>query len=173
VNLQELKEKHPDVYAAAIAEGKTAGIAEGVSQGKTVGLTEGQAQGAAAERKRIADVKAQLIPGHEALIDSLIADGKTTGEQAAIQIVAAEKQVAAGRLAALKKDGDLGVLQPGAPEPGTEAALAAAADAKLPVEERTKKAWDATPALRAEFGAYENYLAFEKNADRIKILGRK
>lgn len=50
-----------------------------------------RAEGGAAERQRIADVREQLIPGHEALVDQLAADGQTTGAQAAVKILAAEK----------------------------------------------------------------------------------
>ncbi len=50
-----------------------------------------RAEGSAAERKRIADVRAQTMPGHEALIEALAADGKTSGAEAAMAVVAAEK----------------------------------------------------------------------------------
>lgn len=50
-----------------------------------------RAEGAAAERQRIADVRAQSLPGHEALVEQLAADGHTSGAEAAVQIVAAER----------------------------------------------------------------------------------
>lgn len=50
-----------------------------------------RAEGAASERQRIADVRAQALPGHEALIEQLAADGKTTGAEAAVQILSAER----------------------------------------------------------------------------------
>lgn len=50
-----------------------------------------RAEGAAAERQRIADVRAQSMRGHEALIDRLAADGKTTGPEAAVAVLAAHK----------------------------------------------------------------------------------
>lgn len=50
-----------------------------------------RAAGATAERERIQGVRAQAMPGHEALIESLAFDGKTTGPEAAVQILAAEK----------------------------------------------------------------------------------
>ena len=51
-----------------------------------------RAEGSANERARIADVRAQTMPGHEALIETLAADGKTTGAEAAMAVVAAEKK---------------------------------------------------------------------------------
>lgn len=50
-----------------------------------------RAEGATAETKRAADVRAALLPGHEALIERLAADGKTTGADAAKAIIAAEQ----------------------------------------------------------------------------------
>jgi len=47
------------------------------------------ALGASAERDRVAAVRAMLVPGHEALIERLSADGKTTGPEAAAAIVVA------------------------------------------------------------------------------------
>jgi len=50
-----------------------------------------RAEGALAERERIQAVEAQMLPGHKALIDQLKADGKTTGPEAAAQVLAAER----------------------------------------------------------------------------------
>lgn len=56
-----------------------------------------RAEGATAERERILGVEALAIPGHEPLIASLKADGKTSPGEAAVQILAAEK----GKLATI------------------------------------------------------------------------
>jgi hypothetical protein len=53
---------------------------------------EGFKAGAKAERERIRAVEAQFLPGHEDLIAKLAFDGKTTGEQAAVTVLAAEKK---------------------------------------------------------------------------------
>lgn len=49
------------------------------------------AEGSENERARIAAVRAQALKGHEALIEQLAADGVTTGEQAAVAVLAAER----------------------------------------------------------------------------------
>ena len=49
-----------------------------------------RAEGAVGERDRIAAVRAQAMPGHEALIEALAADGHTSGPEAAMAVVAAE-----------------------------------------------------------------------------------
>ncbi len=51
-----------------------------------------RAEGSAGERERIAAVRAQALAGHEALIETLAADGVTTGEQAAMQVLSAERE---------------------------------------------------------------------------------
>lgn len=56
------------------------------------------AEGSQAERERIQGVYAAKMPGHEELIETLMFDGKTTGGDAASQILAAHKN-------ALKKAG--------------------------------------------------------------------
>lgn len=72
MTLDELRAAHPELCASLVAEGRETG--------------------AAAERARILDVESQSMPGHEALIATLKADGKTTGPEAAVQILAAEKK---------------------------------------------------------------------------------
>lgn len=50
-----------------------------------------RAEGAAAELARIQAVEGVTLPGHEALIASLKYDGKTSGPEAAVAVLAAEK----------------------------------------------------------------------------------
>lgn len=72
-----------------------------------------RAEGATAETQRAADVRAQTIPGHEALIERLAADGKTTGADAAKAVVAAERQSRQAAATARRNDAP----QPVATEP--------------------------------------------------------
>lgn len=62
------------------------------------------AEGAAQERERIQAVEGQCIAGHEALIERLKYDGKTTAGEAAMAVNAAERKVRAGAAAALASD---------------------------------------------------------------------
>lgn len=59
------------------------------------GEAAGRAAGAAAERERIQAVEAQCVPGHEKLIASLKFDGVTSGPEAAVQVLAAERKLRA------------------------------------------------------------------------------
>jgi len=79
---EQIAAEHPGVAEALRAEGHAAGLAEG----------------ARLERERICAVQAQCMPGHEALIEQLKFDGRTTGPEAAVQILAAEKQRNQARL---------------------------------------------------------------------------
>ena len=51
-----------------------------------------RAEAAAAERDRIQSVLAMAMPGHDALVQKLAFDGKTTGPEAAVQVLAAERE---------------------------------------------------------------------------------
>jgi signal peptide peptidase SppA len=80
-----------------------------------------RAEGAAAERQRIADVRARSMPGHEALIDRLAADGRTSGLEAADAVLAAEKANLANRAAVRMVDAAPSVSYAPAPEALSEA----------------------------------------------------
>lgn len=92
MNIEQLKADHPELVEAIAAEA-TAGHAEA--------LATARAEGAAAELARIQDVRSQALPGYEALIDGLAFDGKSTGADAALAIVNAEKQLRTDALAQL------------------------------------------------------------------------
>lgn len=62
------------------------------------------AEGGHAERTRIQAVEGQLIPGHEALINTLKFDGKSGPGDAAMAVNAAEKQARSAHAAALASD---------------------------------------------------------------------
>lgn len=66
--------------------------------------SDAMAEGATQERARIQAVRAQALPGHEALIETLAFDGKTTGDQAASAVLAAEREVITTRTKAHASD---------------------------------------------------------------------
>lgn len=108
MDLKELKEKHPDIYTAVFNEGKVAGIDEGKKAAETElrqKVTDAKKAGAESERLRIKAVKEQAMPGHEALIETLMFDGETTGEQAAMKVLASEKTLRQSKLDAFNADG--------------------------------------------------------------------
>lgn len=66
--------------------------------------SEALAEGATQERARIQAVRAQALPGHDALIETLAFDGKTTGPEAAAAVLAAERAVIQARTTAHAND---------------------------------------------------------------------
>ena len=145
VTAEYLKKEHPDIANAMIDEG------------------------AKKENERIKAVGAQLIPGHEKLIEDLMFDGKTTGEQAAVKVLAAEKEIRTKAIANHQADAPDPVVQPATDDID-------AADDNLPIEDRCKKAWDKDPGLRKEFGNdFDGYLAHEKAVagGQVRVLKPK
>ena len=63
-----------------------------------------RAEGAQAEIARAASVREQLMPGHEALINTLAADGKTSGPEAAMAVLSAERIANKGRASDILED---------------------------------------------------------------------
>lgn len=130
-----------------------------------------QQDGAHKERDRIQAVKAQSMPDHEALIETLMFDGRTSGEQAAVQVLAAEKEMRAQALKDQQNDAPPVLKQP--PD-GDD--TAADVDKNLPLDKRCRAKWDKDVKLRVEFSDdFEAYLAYEKAmaAGQVKELGKK
>lgn len=82
-----LKAQHPEAFGLIAATG-----AAGQEAAVTAARLEGEAAGRTAETARVKAVFANSLPGHETLIQALALDGQTSGDQAASQIVAAERQ---------------------------------------------------------------------------------
>lgn len=147
LTVEKIKADHPALAAALIEEGRVAG--------------------AASERQRIQDVEAQTLPGHDALIQALKFDGKTSGAEAAVAVLGAEKAKRGQMLANLQADANETREVPAAPAPAAEAV-----DPSAPIEDRAKASWDKSPSLRDEFGGNFNaYLAVARaeEAGRVRI----
>lgn len=104
MTITELKEKFPEVHKVVLDEGRLAGIEESKTASQTAVETAGK-EGASAELARLKAVQEQSLAGHEALIETLMFDGVTTGEQAAVKVLAAEKGLAEARHKAFLEDG--------------------------------------------------------------------
>lgn len=132
---------------------------------KAQGLEEGKAAGAEAERKRIQEVEAQLIPGHEALVNTLKFDGKTTGPEAAVQILAAEKQARGNVLASLQTESPQ-------PLPAVATVTNSSVDPNLPLEDRCKAKWEKSPEVRDEFTSLAAFTAYTRaeESGRVKVF---
>jgi hypothetical protein len=160
VTKESLRAAYPDV----LSEIET----EAFDKGHTEGLAKGRIEGAETERIRIKDVESQSIPGHEALIESLKYDGKTTGPEAAVKILNAEKAIRSNMKDRIISDRIDPIRQPAPPVGGGDGV-----DPNLPVEERAKQKWDKDPVIREEFRQnFASYLAFlrQEEAGNVRIL---
>lgn len=156
-----LKSHRADLCEALVAEGKAMGLKEGkdagILEGREAALKEGKNAGTQEERTRVVGIldAAKVIPGVEAIIPDAIKSGESV-------------EVAMTRF----KDHRLNALQKSAPaSPGANEEAAAAA-AGLSMEERCKKEFETSAAVRAEFGTAETYLAFQRAnaAGRVRLL---
>ena len=116
--------------------------------------------GANAERARIQGINDCTIIGHEELAKTLVADGKTTPGEAAIQMINANKTANAD---GLKKIADT-------------SAKAVADETEETILDKTemtaKQKWDADPKLAKEFDSFEAFEAIERNSGNYKVLSK-
>lgn len=123
-----------------------------------------RADGAEAERNRIQAVLAQALPGHEKLAETLAFDGKTTGPEAAVSILGAEKELRKTKGDQFKADAVPPVTEPQAPE------------TPKPVTDPTNAdEFAKNKELVDEFGDFETYAAYKRATDDglVRILTGK
>lgn len=114
-----------------------------------------EALAAKAERDRILGIEGNALPGHEALVAEMKADGRTSPAEAAVRILAAEKAKGAERLASLRAldmaaDGVRSI-----PSGGDGKVVATTPD-------EWRAEWESTPSLKAEFPTADAYVATMK-----------
>lgn len=168
LTLEKFKAAYPDLHAQIDSEAYQRGLAEGTEKGRSEGFEAGKT----AERDRIRDVQAQSIPGHEKLVAELAFDGKTSGPEAAVKVLAADRGLREAKHASFVDDGVKPAKQAG---DATAAEDLEAQEASLPVEERCKLRWERDAKVREEYkmGGLKAYVAFEKNKANIRINEKK
>ena len=154
ITAEYIAANHPDIADTFRNEGKA-----------SIDVKTIQADAAKAELERIQAVSSQTLAGHETLIESLMFDGKTTGEQAAVQVLNAEKAKQSTAGANLK---DLDNAPPAVVDPKqSDSAKSGKSD---------EDKWDSDEELRAEFGdnkdSYLAYVEADKNGS-FKTIGGK
>lgn len=112
MDLTQLKAEHPDLVADIESAAREGYLAQ--SDIEAV-VEAAKSEGAAAEVARIRSVKAQLMTGHEGLIEDLMFDGKTTGPEAAVAVLDAERKLRVNAAADFRADGRINVpnVEPG------------------------------------------------------------
>lgn len=136
-------------------------------QDTTQDNTQAIADAVQAERDRILGIEKLALPGHDAIVDEMKADGTTTPEQAAIRILQAEQAAGATRIQALQ-DADAEVDLDSAPT-----ATGDDVSTSTPNPDRTpEEIWDQDEKVRQEFREKSAFLAFHaaEKKGQIKIL---
>ena len=123
MDLETLKKEYPELVQAVATETLASLNTETLKTACPELASELLTAGAERERGRIAEVREQCIPGHEALIARLELDGKSTGADAAKAIVAAEKAARLQAAASLAQTGNPPVPMAGDPDSGTGTAM--------------------------------------------------
>ena len=125
---------------------------------KAEGLSEGTKQGAIDELARIKNVSEQLMPGHDDLLTKLMYDGKTTGPEAAVKVLAAEKALKQTALENLES-GSVKPVHNSTPPETEELDDDSGDDGEFDKDKATAK-FNKTKALKEEFGDVDTYLAY-------------
>jgi hypothetical protein len=121
---------------------------------------ESFAAGATAERERIQSVEAQALPGHAKLINELKFDGKTTGHEAAVAVLNAERTLRGTKGKDLEYDAAVAV-DASAPDAAREAA-----------EKKKQEAAAAEVDPLAEAAKLQSYVAEQAKAGRKVSLAQ-
>jgi len=142
ITMSLLESKAPEMLAQIRKDAADEAFKKGEEAGRTAG--------AADELARIKSVSDQSMAGHEDLVGKLMFDGKTTGPEAAVQILAAEKKLKATALSNLDAGAIAPVNQPAPPAPQPQ----------VPENPTTEEEFKKNPALVEEFWDFETYSAF-------------
>lgn len=131
-----------------------------------------RAEGAASERARILGIEAHAMPGHEALVASLKADGSVTPDIAAGRILAAEKAARGTQLQAIR---DVETATGKVPAAPSSQPSATAVDEKATTPEGWAKEYEASTALQAEFATAADYVAIKRaeTNGKVRVLGAR
>ncbi len=167
ITMTEKNTQTPEITRDYLAANHS-GILEDVkTEGYALGHKDGLAEGATAEMGRIQSVLDQSLPGYESLIQDMAFDGATTGPEAAVAVLAAEKKSRANHQQKMNNE---------TPEPvagGAPPEDVSADDSGLSVEERCKKKWDASADVRNEFSCVETFTAYTRAVEngQVKRIG--
>lgn len=124
-------------------------------------------EGAAAELQRVKDVRAAALPGHEAMIETLAMDGKTTGAEAALAVIAAERGKTSAAAAARAADAPAPVAQAATEQQTPKAAAGYKAPAGYKVDEGAA-ALDAKAKAYMKANPGTDYLAAVRAVEQME-----
>lgn len=112
MDIATLQANYPDLVQAIEAEARQDYISQ---TDHKAAIERAEENGRTDERERIKDIKAQSVPGYEAIIEKMIADPEATGDDAARAIIAAEQKQ---RTALLNENSGNDPVPPSDPDTG-------------------------------------------------------
>jgi signal peptide peptidase SppA len=112
MDIATLQANYPDLVQAIEAEARQDYISQADHE---AAIERAEENGRTDERERIKDIKAQSVPGYEAIIEKMIADPEATGDDAARAIIAAEQKQ---RTALLNENSGNDPVPPSDPDTG-------------------------------------------------------
>lgn len=152
ITVESLKKDHPEVAEMLIAEGRSQ------------------------ELNRVKSVKAQSIIGYEEMVEKMVIDGVTTGEQAAMAIINAERNV---RMQAAEKQtqdsGEVPAVTVSMQTPRVKENEEKTTDIDPEDDEAMNAEWKKSASVRADFPNIDAYKAFmkAKSEGLIRMKGGK
>lgn len=158
MDLKEFKDAHGELYLEVFADG----VNKGRKEGAVSAQPEVISKAIATETARVKEVEAQCLVGHEELVNLLKYDGKTTGAQAAMMVLKAEKAIAADIQAKLKADS--GSAAKAEPENSAK---------KTEGVEKWTKDFENSADLKEEFKIIDTYLAYQNGVASGRIKSYK
>lgn len=162
ITMEKLVAENPEIVAALRQEGRELAIAD-----------------RATENARIQNILAlkKQMPGHEAEIEAMAFDGKTSVEVAKARLFDLETATRNQAANVLRTPAAPQASVPGAaPSAPLAAALpTGSVPSNETLEARCQREWDTKPELRNEFDELKDYLAFEKGkaAGSVNLYSRK
>ena len=148
-----IMEHHADIADKFRAEGKESIDVEQVALDAKQGETD-----------RIKSVLDQTMAGHESMINEMAFDGKTTGPEAAVKVLQAEKSFKNSIKTNL--DSDAKDLSNVAASTNAQPATTINDDPNTPIAERCESNWKLDAKLRAEFNDdFDCYVEYMKASD--------
>jgi signal peptide peptidase SppA len=157
-------------------ENTTVTVPADITAMRKLAFDEGFTKGRENECARIRAVREQSMPGHEDLVVTLMFDGKTTGEQAAVQVLAAERKKLGAIATDLRTDAGKAAAHTVTETTAAQATRPATVDmSNEDIRAIAKEEWAKDAKLHREFSGEASYVAFRENEvkGRIRILRDK
>lgn len=172
ITRETIEAEHPDIAKSISLVALATATAASIDAENPAAALALRNEGAAAERARIKGVQECSLPGHEALVATMMFDGVTTPGEAALAVNKAARETLAAQMTGITTDAAQLAGIKHAPAPAASAASDLAA---LPLEERCKAEYERDASIRADFPSLSAYIADQKALANgsLRIIGKR